>query len=391
MSKVEMRDYSVIKEVIRDSIDPILLLEHYGADIPQRNIKYDKVRCACPIHGGDNPVGFSFDLNSKMFTCFTQHCGESPEDWFWIPKDQRSTVPRDLFLFIKMMEEKKAYEEGRRGFKCNWNRALKVASEIAGIELEKGLTYDKNISDKLENQRWIREMAKVNVDVELEVFSEEDIEIYQAQLPIAEDYIATRNFEDYILDEFKIGYSPEGIDEPWHAKKRDFAGRIVIPVYDENGGLVGWSGRLATDDKVSIKKFNKWMHKMDFDKGFVLFNFDKAKQFITETKELILVEGPWDVIRLWSYGIHNVVAVMGSALTPEQLSLAVSNALKINVMLDSDGAGQSGANRICEQLKPYVDVYTYSLPKDKDPDNLGFSEAWEVVSNPVRYVGKKRI
>jgi DNA primase len=130
---------------------------------------------------------------------------------------------------------------------------------------------------------------------------------------------------------------------------------------------------------------------MDFDKGFVLFNFDKAKQYIEETKELILVEGPWDVIRLWSYGIHNAVAVMGSALTPEQLSLAVSNALKINVMLDSDGAGQSGANRICEQLKPYVDVYTYSLPKDKDPDNLGFSEAWEVISNPVRYVGKKRI
>jgi DNA primase len=390
MSKVEMRDYTVIKEVIREAIDPILLLEHYGCDIPQRNIKYDKVRCACPIHGGDNPVGFSLDLNSKQFTCFTQHCGEQAEDGFWVAKNGR-TPPRDMFLFIKMMEEKKAFEEGRRGFKCSFNRALKVASEIAGIELEKGLTYDKNVSDKLDNQRWIREMAKVNVEIELEVFSEEDIEVYQAQLPIADDYISTRNFEDYILEEFQIGYSPEGVDEPWNAKKRNFMGRIIIPVRDEDGGLVGWSGRLATDDKKAIKRYNKWMHKMDFDKGFVLFNFDKAKEYIRESKELILVEGPWDVIRLWSYGIYNVVAVMGSALTPEQLSLAVSNSLKIGVMLDSDGAGLTGSNRICEQLKPYVDVYTYNLPSGKDPDNLTFGEAWEVVSNPKRYVGKKVI
>jgi 5S rRNA maturation endonuclease (ribonuclease M5) len=391
MSKVEMRDYTVIKEVVRESIDPILLLEHYGVDIPQRNIKYDKVRCACPIHGGDNPTGFSFDLNTKQFTCFTSHCGESPDDWFWIPKDHRATVPRDLFLFIKMMEEKKAYEEGRRGFKCSFNRVLKVASEIAGIELEKGLTYDKSISDKLENQKWIREMAKVNQNVELEVFSEEDIEVFQAQLPIADEYIATRKFEDYILEEFEIGYSPEGVDEPWNANKRDFAGRVIIPVRDDEGSLVGWSGRLATDDKKAIKRFNKWMHKMDFDKGFVLFNYDKAKDFIRETKELILVEGPWDAIRLWSYGISNVVAVMGSALTPEQLSLAVSSAFKIYVMLDQDGAGQSGANRICEQLKPYVDVYTFKLPTDKDPDNLTFDEACEVLANPIRYIGKKRV
>jgi 5S rRNA maturation endonuclease (ribonuclease M5) len=388
---VEMKDYSVIKEVIRESLDPILLLEHYGCDIPQRNIKYDKVRCPCPIHGGDNPVGFSFDLNQKMFTCFTNHCGEQPEDWFWIPKDYRSTVPRDLFLFIKMMEEKNAYEEGRRGFKCSWNRALKVASEIAGIELESGKTYNKEMSDMLANQRWMREMAKINAEVELETFNDTEIEIFQAQLPLADEYLATRNFEDYIIEEFQIGYSPEGIDEPYHANKRDFMGRLIIPVRDENGSLVGWSGRLCTDDKKAIKKFNKWMHKMDFDKGFVLFNFDKAKEYIKESKELILVEGPWDAIRLWSYGIYNAVAVMGSALTPEQLSLAVSSALKINVMLDQDGAGQSGANRICEQLKPYVDVYTYKLPVDKDPDNLGFEEAWEVVSNPTRYIGKKRI
>jgi DNA primase len=390
MSKVEVKDYTVIKEVIRESIDVIALLEYYNVDIPQRSIKYNKVRCCCPIHGGDNSTGFSFDLNDKVFTCYTGHCGESRDDWFFAPPNGR-IPPRDLFMFIKMMEERKAFEEGRRGFKCSWNMALKKGAEIAGIELKREATYDKNIVDKLANQRWIREMAKVNLNVELEVFSEDDIEAYQAQLPLADDYIATRHFEDYILEEFQIGYSVEGVDEPWNIKKKGFMGRIIFPVRDEDGNLVGWSGRLATDDKTSIKRFNKWMHKMDFDKGFVLYNFDKAKEYVKESKELILVEGAWDCIRLWSYGIYNAVAVMGSALTPEQLSLAVSSSLKIGVMLDQDGAGQSGANRICEQLKPYVDVYTYTLPSGKDPDNLTFDEAWEVVSNPKRYVGKRRV
>lgn len=385
----EMKDYTQVKELIRESIDVVLLLEHYGCDVPQRNIRYDKIRCACPVHGGDNPTGFSFDLNSKQFTCFTNHCGESPEDWFWIPKGARATVPRDLFMFIKLMEEKQAYEEGRTGFKCGWNRALQVASEIAGIDLEDGLGYNKDVADKLDNQKWIREMAKANADFELEVFDEDDIELFKAQLPIADDYISTRGFDDDILEFFEIGYSMDGIDEPYNVKKRDFTGRIIFPVRDDKGDLVGWSGRLATDNKVSIKRFNKWHHKLDFDKGFVLYNYNNAKDYIKDSKELILVEGPFDVLRLWSYGIYNVVAVMGSALTPEQLLLAVSSALKVHVMLDSDGAGKTGAHRICEQLKPYVNVYTLDLPQGKDPDNLTLDEAWVAISDPQRYMGKR--
>jgi 5S rRNA maturation endonuclease (ribonuclease M5) len=388
MAKVEQKDYSVIKEVVREAIDPVLLLEHYNVDIPQRNIKYDKVRCACPIHGGDNQTGFSFDLNSKQFTCFTNHCGSDPDDHFWQPKSNtRSSIPRDLFLFIKLMEEKKAFEEGRKGYKCGWNRALQVGAEIAGIELDKGVTYNKDVQDKLSNQRWIREMAKVNHDLELEVFSEDDIEIFKAQLPIADDYIRTRGFDEETLDFFEFGFSPDGVDEPYNARRKDFMGRIILPVRDDLGQLVGWSGRLATDDNRAVKKFNKWHHKLDFDKGFVLFNYNNAKEHVRESKEIILVEGPFDAIRLWSYGIHNAVAVMGSALTPEQLSLAVSSALKVYVMLDSDGAGKSGARRICEQLKPYVSVYELELPKDKDPDNLSFDEAWVTISSPKRYIG----
>jgi 5S rRNA maturation endonuclease (ribonuclease M5) len=379
-----VRDTSVVKELIREAIDPVVLLEYYGVDIPDRNYRYNKVRCACPLHGGDNPTGLSFDLNSKMFSCFTNHCGESPEDWWFIPKDGRP-VPKDLFLFIKLMEERKAYEQGKRNYKCTYMQALKIASELSGIPIDESTSaYNKEMNDKLENQKWARQMAKINNDVELEVFTEDEIEIFQAQIPLC-DYIYSRGFDDYILKFFEIGFSPQGVSEPWNERKKDFVGRIVFPVRDTNGNLVGWSGRLATDDKTLIKRDNKWMHKLDFDKGFTLYNYNNARDFVRQSKELIIVEGSWDVMRLWSYGICNVVAVMGSSLTPEQLSIAVSSAIKIKVFLDGDGAGQSGARRICEQLKRYVDVYTVEY--GGDPDDLSMEEAYEVLSKAKRYMG----
>jgi DNA primase len=386
MGAVSQVDYSVIKEIIREKMDIVSLFEHYGIDIPNRSFRYDKIRTCCPIHGGDNETGFSFDLNTKTFTCFSGHCGENPKDWFFIPKDGNS-VPRDLFLFIKLMEEKKMREQGTRNYVCSFRQALHVASELTGMPLDATATaYNKDMIDKLDTQKWIRTMAKVNQQIELDIFDESEIEMYQAMLPAC-DYINTRGFDDDILQFFQIGYSPEGVDEPYRLKFKDFPGRIIFPVRDADNNLVGWSGRLATDDKAIIKRHNKWMHKLDFDKGFVLYNYNNARPYIKESLELILVEGAWDVIRLWSYGIKNVVAIMGSSLTPEQLQLAISSAFKIKVFLDGDGAGQSGAKRICEQLKRYVDVYTIKAENNKDPDNLTIEEAHQAIHSAKRYIG----
>lgn len=375
-------DYTVVKELIREAIDPVILLEHYGVDIADRNYRYDKVRCACPLHGGDNHTAFSFDLNTKTFTCFTNHCGEHPADWWFVPK--HGSVPRDLFLFIKLMEEKRRREQSLSKCSCSFTEALRIASELTGIPLDESTAgYNKEVIDKLDNQKWTRTMARLNTEIELEIFDEDEIELYKAMLPIC-DYVDTRNFDNDILEFFDIGFSPDGVDEPYKAKNRDFPGRIIFPVRSADGSLVGWSGRLATDNTAIIKKYNKWMHKLDFDKGFVLYNFNNALPYVKEAKELILVEGAWDVARLWSYGIRNVVAVMGSSLTPEQLQLAISSAFKIKVFLDPDGAGKSGARRICEQLKRYVDVYT--VEASNDPDALTLEEAWVAVESAKRYI-----
>jgi DNA primase len=367
-------DYSVIKEIIRESLDAVVLLEHYGITISDRSYRYNKVRCCCPLHSGDNPSAFSFDLNTKQFTCFTTHCGEGAGN------------SRDVFQFIQMMEEKNKAEQGVRNFTCSFSHALKIASELTGITIDAtSLVYNKEAIDRLDNKKWTRTMAKINNKIELDIFEESEVEMFKAMLPMC-DYINTRRFDDYILDFFEIGYSPDGVDEPYKMKARDFYGRIIFPVRSSDGQLVGWSGRLCSDDEVLAKKFSKYRHKLDFDKGFCLYNFHNAKEFIKESKEIILVEGPWDVMRLWSYGVYNAVAIMGSSLTPEQLSLAISSAFKVKVFLDSDGAGKSGAKRICDQLKKYVDVYIVSASNGKDPDNLELEEAWNAILSAKKYV-----
>jgi DNA primase len=379
-------DLSIAKEIIRETLDIVDLLEHYGVSVPQRNIRYDKVRSCCPLHDGDNDTAFSFDLNSKKFTCFTQHCGEDPSDGFWKPSDNH-TVPRDVFLFIKLMEEKRAHEEGRPNFKCSFTQAVKIASDIAKVNIGDVCGYSKEAKDRLTNQRWMREMNRVIGETEIEVLTEEEIEIFKAQLPIIEDYVHARGLDEEIVEEFEVGYSIEGIDEKWNVGKEDFAGRLVFPIRDRDNNLVGWSGRLATDDKKSVLRYKKWRHKVDFEKGFVLYNYNKALEHIRQTNEIVLVEGPFDVLRFWSYGIKNVVAIMGSALTPEQLTLAVSSAFKVVIALDTDGAGEKGAKRICQQLKPYVDVYLADIPKDKDPDEMTIDEAIVSVMSPIKYYG----
>ena len=385
MKGVGTLDYSVAKELIRERIDPVILLEYYGISISDRSGRYNRVRTCCPLHDSDNPTAFSFDLNTKNFTCFTGHCGESPEDWWSIPKD--GSASRDLFLFIKLMEEKKNRDEGYKHVTCSFTRALQIASEISGVSLDGIGAYDKDTMDKLDNQKWVRTMARVSQAADLDTFDETEIEMYKAMLPLC-DYISTRRFEDDMLEFFEIGFSPDGVDEPYRTKFKDFPGRIIFPIRESGGSLVGWSGRLATSDPAVMKKHIKWMHKLDFEKGFVLYNHHNALPYIKKSKELILVEGPFDVARLWSYGICNAVAVMGSSLTPEQLQLAISSAFKIKVFLDGDGAGKQGATKICEQLKRYVDVYTITPEGGKDPDELTLEEAWVAVNSAKRYMGK---
>ncbi len=151
-----------------------------------------------------------------------------------------------------------------------------------------------------------------------------------------------------------------------------FRGRIMIPVHDARGRVVGFGGR-ATNDRQDAKYVNS-PSADHFDKGRLLFNLHRAAPAARETRRLILVEGYFDVIALDAIGIGEAVAPMGTALTAEQLGRAWRLAYAPVLMFDGDAAGRKAAVRACETAMPGLGVGgTLSialLPEGTDPDDL---------------------
>ena len=371
-----MRDYTLVKEQIREAIDVVALLEHYGARVNERNIRYDRVRSNCPIHNGRGEINFSFDLNTKLFTCFSHHCGED------LNQSPLNQPIRDVYYFIQLCEEK------RTGRHCSFMKALQIASDLTGIPItEENTNVSKEIRDRLEVEKYIKHQKRANKKVEFDILDEAIIEKYRGQV---HPYLIERHFPMAIIEEFELGYSPIGIEEDSVCHNKDFPGRIIVPIRNDKGELVGLSGRLATDNKKLIEKYRKYKNKVDFDKGFVLYNLNKAKEHIAEDGQVVIVEGFFDVLRLWSYGIQNVVAIMGSALVPEQMLLLLSSGcFEAYVCMDNDGAGQIGEKRIGEQLyNASIDTYIMKLPPKKDPDNITSLEFWLSYSEAEKYISK---
>ena len=119
-----------------------------------------------------------------------------------------------------------------------------------------------------------------------------------------------------------------------------YINRIMFPLFDNNGDPVGFSGRIYNGSHDS--KYINTKETNIFKKGELLYNYHEAKESVREKKYLIVVEGFMDVIRLASVGIDNVVALMGTALTKEQITLLKRLSNNIYLCLDGDKAGQKG-------------------------------------------------
>lgn len=353
--------YIFVKEEIKNDIDVLDLLEYYNAKIS--TVKNRKARSNCVIHGGRGMYNFSFGLDDKLWTCYSRHCGEDV-----------TSKARDIFLFIKLAEE-------ARGARCEFKKCLQIASNICRTPINiDDFKYNKEERDKVEIQRWVNRMQeKESKNAELD---ESLIELYMSQYS---SYIETRGYEKDYLKYFEIGFSKDGINENIISPK--FPGRIIVPIRDEEGKLVGLSGRLATDSKILINRYGKYKHLIDFNKGLVLYNYHNAANSIRENKKIILCEGFFDVMRLNSFGIDNSVALMGTSLTPQQFMICL-DATDVYICLDNDKAGKVSSIRIAEQLKKYMNVYIVNL-KGKDPDKIEDPiEFWEAIGNSERYINK---
>ena len=142
--------------------------------------------------------------------------------------------------------------------------------------------------------------------------------------------------------------------------------RIAIPIHNENGDLVAYAGRWLGDPPEGEPKYKL---PPRFQKHLVLYNFHRARE-LSEGKGLVLVEGFFDVMKLWQAGFKNVVALMGTVMSDEQEKLLIGSLApggKVALMLDPDEPGQKATREIAQKLitKFYIKVINLELEPDE--------------------------
>jgi len=212
----------------------------------------------------------------------------------------------------------------------------------------------------------------------------------------AREYLKKRGIDHLTEDLFKLGYAPAGwsamsdaliqkgvtADELIRAGLSSprpsgggiydrFRDRIVFPIADIHGNIVGFTSRILTDSKTEAKYVNT-PETAIYRKSSVLYGLDKAKGEIRRADLAVIVEGNMDVIASHQFGIANVVASSGTALTAEQLSLLKRFTTNLAIAFDADLAGQAATLRGLDLARAQdFSIKIITLPPDagKDPDD----------------------
>lgn len=210
---------------------------------------------------------------------------------------------------------------------------------------------------------------------------------------IGYSYFKERGFTKDTIEKFGLGYSPEtwdaftmealgkgykldyldktGLTIVKDEKKFDrFKGRVMFPIQSMSGRVLGFGGRILSNDKKAAKYLNSPESEI-YHKSKVLYGIFHAKQAIAKQDNCFLVEGYTDVIQMYQAGIENVVASSGTALTPDQIRLVNRLTKNITVLFDGDAAGLRASVRGIDLiLEEGMNVKVCTFPEGDDPDSF---------------------
>src|SRR6266404_842252 len=310
----------------------------------------------CPFHKEKTP-SFSVSPTKEIFYCFGCHKGGS------------------VFNFVMEIES------------VPFPEAIKIIAEKSGVPLPK-LVDDSRFEAKRQEADEVIELNKWALE-----WWEQQLNLGGAETRVARDYLAKREITDETRKTFRIGYAPDSwealssylrqkgamqaqIDRSGLVVNKEeggsydrFRGRLIIPVMDVQGRPIAFGGRtLKADDDA---KYINSPETAAYIKGRNLFGLHVTRDEIRRQGFAILVEGFFDLIVPYQFGIRNIVASLGTALTPEQAKLLSRFARKIVVNYDGDRAGVLAAKRAIEILLPEdLDVKVLVLPDKADPDEF---------------------
>ncbi|MFV8359471.1 DNA primase [Flavobacterium sp. LS1P3] len=278
--------------------------------------------------------------------------------------------------------------------KFTYPEAIRYLAKKYNIEIEETEQTDeeKANTDVRESMYLVSEFAKTYFHNTL-LNSEEG-------KAIGYSYFKERGFTNETIKKFGLGYSPEawdaftkealgkgykleflestGLTIPREDRPFDrFKGRVMFPIQSMSGRVLGFGGRILTNDKKAAKYLNSPESEI-YHKSKVLYGIFQAKQSIAKLNNCYLVEGYTDVIQFNQSGIENVVASSGTALTPDQIRLVNRLTKNITVLFDGDAAGLRASIRGIDLiLEEGMNVKVCTFPDGEDPDSFAKKTSYD--------------
>ena len=321
----------------------------------------------CPFHEERTP-SFSVDAEQKLYTCFG--CG----------------VGGDAITFVRETEA------------LDFPEAVELLAERYGVELTREREDPRAEERRRRRERLLGLLARTAAFYA--AYLEESTEGRRAR-----DYLAGRGLRPEVLRRFRVGYAPKAWDRVLTSALRDgfkreellaaglvqrgrsgdlldrFRGRIMFPLADARGRVLGFGARAIRDEQ-GPKYLNSSENEI-YHKGRQLFGIDHARAAATKARRVVVVEGYTDVLALHQAGIEETVAIMGTALTHDQLAelaRAAGREGTLYLALDADRSGQEAMLRAARMAGDRdVELRVVELPEGADPAELVHEEGPEAV------------
>jgi len=341
------------KDRVRDAVD---FVELVGARTELRRAGPARYEGLCPFHEERTP-SFGIDPSQKVYYCFG--CQASG----------------DVFTFVQETEG------------VDFKGALELLAERYGVELQREEEDPREAEKRRRRERLLELLSRTTSYYERFLWESEEAAKARA-------YLEGRGLGEEIMREFRVGYAPSAWDRVLLASRKGgfseqelydtglaqrskengrlydrFRSRIMFPLADVRGRVLGFGARAMSEEQRP-----KYLNTSDNDiyhKGLQLYGADLARAHATRAGEVILCEGYTDVIALHQAGIRNVVGLMGTALTAEQVGELARMAQTVLLALDADSAGQEAmlkAFRLASKRK--LELRVVMMPAGTDPADL---------------------
>ena len=332
---------------IRENANIVDIIESYGIKLEKKG--KDNYLCLCPFHDDHNP-NMIVSEKKQIYKCFGG-----------------CSAGGNVFKFVEDYEN------------VSFIESVKIVAQKSHQD------FNFQIKNKYKDSEKYTKEYEI-MDLSLKFFQNN---IASNDGKKAKEYLEKRKVNENIINNFKIGlsFSQNSLKKFLESKNIDlelayniglvnkngieyfdvFNDRIMIPIFNQNGKLCGYTGRCYLKDEE-----NKYVNSKEtviYKKSEILFNYYNAKNEINKLRELVIVEGNMDAIMLCTYGIKNVCALMGVNLSGYQIDFIKKQRLKVILMLDSDNAGSSATLKVGDALlEKGIDVRVVRLSGCKDPD-----------------------